>query len=174
MWKDNVFASYTMLIVILHSRERLFFFHVFQNAFRLAERFEKVDKKSERVCNSTISMGEGGKNQSFFLLQYMNYIIDTSLIAWGVVDDTTDDEAQHHPGAEGQDACGLSFLLLLGIVDQCAIHGVICCERELLVKIGGWYTWVCLTEKCSSRNRLEKMWLIGNQRDPWLYMTINK
>ena len=55
-------ASNTILIVIQHIRER----HFFENAFRLAGRFEKMKKSRERVCNSTISMGEGGKNQLCF------------------------------------------------------------------------------------------------------------
>jgi hypothetical protein len=36
------------------------------SASLLAGRFEKKKKSRERVCNSTISMGEGGKNQYFF------------------------------------------------------------------------------------------------------------
>ena len=68
---------YTMLIVLWHPRERLFF-HFFQNAFRLAGRFEKMKKSRERVCNSTISMGEGGKKHLFF----NSFLISLSFFVW--------------------------------------------------------------------------------------------
>ena len=43
------------------------FFHICQTAFSLlAGRFEKMKKSCERVCSSTISMGERGKNRLFF------------------------------------------------------------------------------------------------------------
>ena len=53
------FTSYTMLIVLLHTHEHLFF-----TFFKTHSGWPGVLKKKkilERVCNSTISMGEGGK-----------------------------------------------------------------------------------------------------------------
>ena len=57
---------YTLLIVLLHTRERLLF-------SLFSKRIPASKKSRERVCNSTISKGEGGKNQLSLL---MNYIID--------------------------------------------------------------------------------------------------
>ena len=59
-----------MLMVLLHTRSRQVFFIFSKRIPRqrntaswLAGRFEKMKNSRERVCNSTISMGEAGKNQ---------------------------------------------------------------------------------------------------------------
>ncbi len=42
------------------------------SASLLAGRFEKMKESRERMCNSTISMGEGGKKPSFFRFSMNN------------------------------------------------------------------------------------------------------
>ena len=69
-WKNNWFLPLLpMLIVLLHTRSRLFFICSKRPASRLAGmRLKKVKKSCSRVCNSTISMVFELKTHYVFIL----------------------------------------------------------------------------------------------------------